>query len=78
MSGNNKMERLPCNCSDMYCYEKIPAGCIVGELEGDELISVICALEDRPRIITMTTWKIWCENLRCNPKNGKKYVPCVM
>ena len=73
---SNKIE-MPCNCSNKYCFDKVPEESIVRR-DGEP--KYVHLKTRRPLNITQTiSWEEWivlCDNCRTDD-NGWRWVPYV-
>lgn len=68
------IKKMDCNCFMDNCAYKIPASAIVSGVDTDDLIlRVKNVITGELRLISFNTWSKWCDNLCCDPIDGKRY-----
>lgn len=66
---------MPCNCSNEYCFDKVPEVSIVrrnGEPEYVHLVNV--KMPKMKQTLSWTEWIVLCDNCRID-KVGWKWMP---
>ena len=78
---------MDCNCSDSYCWSKIPADAVVLRDSTGEIHTIRIQEKNWPaasatssrktRVITIDEWIRLCDNMRCSA-DGTAWVPYAL
>lgn len=70
------IKEMPCNCSNTYCFDKVPEESIVKIGNEPVAITIVDQYGMNKKTITWDEWIALADNLRYD-KYGKEWIPYV-